>query len=353
MVHPDTMRRLVDDLCSDACAGRATGTEGGRAARRIVVSALRDAGLDPFEQAVPACNGSNVLATLPGDVDRWVLVAAHYDHLGKDRSGVYRGADDNAAAVAVLVDVARGLAARRAEGRGVIIAAFDAEEPPYFMTGAMGSMRFAQAPVAPLERIDLMVCMDLVGHALGEGAAVPAGVAQTLFALGAERSAGTAARLDALDAVDGVVVRPADATIVPPLSDYAAFWDRRRPFLFLTNGRSRRYHTVDDTPDHLDYEKMAATARWLEAFVRDTCARDEGAFVFRDARSDVSTLDSLIALLEEVAGVSPDGDGDGDAGAGLALARSLRARCGADGALPEDARFELEVLVLGVERALS
>src|SRR5579872_2917544 len=100
------MRTLVDALCSDRCAGRATGTPGGRAARELVVAALRDAGLDPFEQPVPTCNGANVLAPVAGETDRWVLVAAHYDHLGQFAGDTYRGADDNAAAVAILMDVA-------------------------------------------------------------------------------------------------------------------------------------------------------------------------------------------------------------------------------------------------------
>ncbi len=342
------MRRLVEDLCSDLCAGRAAGTAGGRVARALVMKALRDVGLDPYEQVVPACNGANVLATIRGDIDRWVLVAAHYDHLGREGRDVFRGADDNAAAVAILVEVARTLAAKRADGRGVIIAAFDAEEPPHFNTSAMGSMHFVQNAPVPLEKIDMMVCMDLVGHSLGESPELPADVRNTVFALGAERSAHTGARLEALSRAEpGVVVRAADAQIIPPLSDHAAFWKRERPFLFLTNGRSRRYHTVEDTPAHLDWDKMSATARWLERFVRDTCGRDEGAFQFRDARSDVSTLDSLIEVLGSLESYSPE------ASEGLAMAKALRAKCRADASLPEDMRDQVEMLVLGIERALE
>jgi len=145
------MRDLVAALCSDACAGRATGTEGGRRARGLVVGAFREAGLDPDEQAIPRCNGTNVLARIPGDVDRWVLVAAHYDHLGTLLGEVYRGADDNAAAVAILVELAHSLAVRPPTGRGVILAAFDAEEPPHFLTSleSLGALAEALAPASP------------------------------------------------------------------------------------------------------------------------------------------------------------------------------------------------------------
>src|SRR5262249_41004397 len=146
-------------------------------------------GLDPLVQTVPGCQGANVLATFPGRSDRWVLVAAHYDHLGTQEGLVYRGADDNAAAVAILVDVANAIARSRPEGRGVLFAACDAEEPPYFLSEAMGSVQFASQPIVPLDSIDLMICMDLVGHSLGpEG--LPADVRDTVFALGSERSAG-------------------------------------------------------------------------------------------------------------------------------------------------------------------
>jgi hypothetical protein len=341
------MRPLVDALCSERCAGRKPGTPEGRAARAEVVSALRAAGLDPFEQDVPRAAGANVLATLPGDVDRWVLVGAHFDHLGKAGSDVYWGADDNAAAVAILVEVARALAINRPAGRGVVLAAFDAEEPPHFLTHSMGSEHFARTPTAPLDRIDLMVCMDLVGHAFG-GEGFPDDVRGSLFALGAERSPGTADHVARLSRAEpGLVVRPADATIVPPLSDYAAFWERRRPFVFLTAGRWRHYHTPTDTPEKLDYAKMAATARWLERFVRETCARPEGPFAFEDERRDALTLTSLIDLLSSLAPLSDE------AQQGKAYAEALLTSCDGEGRLPEGRQAEVGMLVETLEARLS
>lgn len=341
------MRPLVDVLCSDRCAGRKPGTPEGRAARAEVLSALRGAGLDPFEQEVAACRGANVIATLPGDVDRWVLVGAHFDHLGKSGGQVYWGADDNAAAVAILVEVARGLAEQRPAGRGVILASFDAEEAPHFLTGAMGSEQFARAPTAPLDRIDLMICMDLVGHAFG-GDALPADVRSSLFALGAERSAGTADHVMRLSRAEpGLVVRPVDAEVIPPLSDYVAFWQRHRPFVFLTAGRWRHYHAPTDTPEKLDYGKMAATARWLERFVRETCARPEGPFVFDDGRRDALTLRSLIDLTGSLATVSEE------AKLGKAYAEALLASCDREGRLPEGREQEVAMLVDALETRLS
>lgn len=340
------MRDLVESLCSDACAGRATGTAGGELARRIVRDALREAGCDPDEQLVPQCSGANVLATIPGVIDRWVLIAAHYDHLGQHGGAIYRGADDNAAAVAILVDVARALAAHRPEGRGVIIAAFDAEEPPFFGTEAMGSEYFARHPTVPLDRIDLMVCMDLVGHALGpEG--LPSDVRDTMFALGAERSPGVDAVVDEhAQSESGLVVRRVDAAIIPPMSDYGAFWSRERPFVFLTNARSRVYHTPMDVPALLAWEKIAATARWLGRFVRVLSVRD-APFFFSEKPDDISTLDTVIALTDTL------GDLSAEARVGNRVARELRSRCDREGILPSPERAQLEMLVSALESGLA
>jgi hypothetical protein len=74
-------------------------------------------------------------------------------------------------------------------------------------------------------------------------ATVPDEVGASLFALGSERSRGTAELVASLERTEpGVIVRPADAEVIPPLSDYQPFWGRRIPFLFLSAGRSRVYH---------------------------------------------------------------------------------------------------------------
>jgi len=180
------MRALVEALCSVECAGRAAGSEGGRRARDLVAAAFEEAGLRVEQQPVPGCDGTNLLARVRGDGSRWVLVGAHYDHLGTHGSRVFHGADDNAAAVAVLVEVGRALAARPPKGRSVLLAAFDGEEPPHFMSEAMGSARFCAEPLVPLAEIDLMVAMDLVGHAVGPPG-LPDAVRTTLFGGRAQR----------------------------------------------------------------------------------------------------------------------------------------------------------------------
>jgi Zn-dependent M28 family amino/carboxypeptidase len=342
----DRIRSLVATLCSPLCGGRRPGTPEGDAARTVVAAALRNAGLDPFEQAVPGCGGANVLAKIEGDVERYVVVGAHFDHLGRDRDRVYWGADDNAAAVAILVEMAASCVRERA-GRGVIVAAFDGEEPPFFATGAMGSQAFLANPAIPREAIDFMVCMDLVGHRIG-GAGLPDEVGLSLFALGGEKSHGTREIVHGLArSEEGVIVRTADAEIIPPLSDYEPFWRAKIPFLFLTAGRSRVYHTPSDTPEKLDYPKIEATARWLTRFVRAARVRaDAGAFDEAGA-NDASTLDELAEMVLALSRVSSE------AGQALAYVGALRAACDPSGRLPAARRREVAAIVGMIESRLA
>jgi Zn-dependent M28 family amino/carboxypeptidase len=350
--HADTLqdvavKALVEALCSDRCAGRAAGTPGGAAARELVIDAFRDAGYDVELQVIPQVEGANVLARLPGRAPRFVLAAAHYDLVGRQGRAIYRGADDNAAAVAILVETARALKSAPPAGRGVIFAAFDAEEPPNFLSATMGSQHFVAHPAVPLDAIDLMVCLDLVGHALGpEG--TPPEVRETVFALGAERSAGTAAHVDRLArATPGVVVRRVDVEAIPPLSDYHAFWQRAVPFVFLSNGRSRVYHTPDDTPDRLDFAKMAATAEWLTRFVRETCERTEPRIQWTGAADDAATLRTLAEIARALEAVAPE------ARRARAGAERLLAACDARGVLPDRHRGDLFRLVATMEGGLA
>lgn len=342
------MRALLDALCGPECEGRAAGTPGGRRARELVVEALRNAGLDPFVQPVPGCGGANVLAHVRGDVDRWVMLAAHFDHLGRHGKVYYPGADDNAAAVAVLVEVAQSLARRPPAGRGVLFAAFDGEEPPYFRTEAMGSQRWVRQPTVPLKKLDMMLCLELVGHAVGP-AGLPPEVRNSLFLLGAERSEGTAETVLSLERSEpGLILRRADAEVIPPLSDYAPFWDAGVPWVLLTGARSRVYHTPQDTVELLDLGRVGRVARWCERFLRAQCARREGPVrLLRGGGEDRATLRSLQELLGHLEERSEE------ARHALPVVEDLLAHCDAEGRLPEVRRGMVRRIVELLEQGLA
>jgi hypothetical protein len=320
----DRLQTLVYQLCTPACGGRAPGTREGEAARALLIQALEDAGVSPFGpvgfvQPVPGCGGANLIGRIPGAgprSDRYILIGAHYDHLGWHTPGrdAYWGADDNAAAVAIAVEVGRALSQARAGlDRSVLLCLFDGEEPPFFLTRGMGSEHFAQRPPVPLSSIDLMICMDLVGHELGrEGH--PAALRQALMVFGAEKSEGTAALVDSLQQgaqAQGLSPLRLGVNLLPPLSDYHPFQIRQVPFVFLTCGRWRHYHQITDTPDRLSYPKMAAIARFVESLVRGASARKEPQVRYlpdgQDEDRTLRTLWSCLSLLAPWSAVGKEG----------------------------------------------
>ena len=225
----------------------------------------------------------------------YVLIGAHYDHLGTERGdNAYWGADDNAAAVAILLELAARLQ-RTPPDIGVIMAAFDGEEPPHFLTDEMGSVEFCKHPPIALDQICLAIIMDLVGHAIGPETA-HSQLANSLFVLGAEKTRGVTEAVRSVSAnVGGVTPRLLDIDLFPPLSDYEPLRRKGVPVVYLTCGRWRHYHRITDTPERLDYAKMAATADYVQAIIAACPGPIRGRYD-PQTRAAASTIASLRAV---------------------------------------------------------
>lgn len=255
-----TTQSLIHDVTQLATpAGRMVGTPGHAAARRYLIARLEALGLEPDGPAFELpytldghrlCNVIGVARGRRPELPAIVL-AAHYDTCGP-----LPGADDNAAAVAIALRVAERLRAQATE-RSVVIALFDGEEPPYSFSPAMGSIHWyhhqRRAPV------HAAVVLDLVGHD------VPVPTAEDLvFVTGMESDPELVFDVS----VPGVRVQPIRNDYVGDLSDHHVFRTNARPFLFLSCGRWEHYHARTDTPDRLNYAKMAAIAALVELLIR-------------------------------------------------------------------------------------
>ncbi len=166
--------RLKDHLyylTSEELRGREAGTEDAAKASEYIAEQFAAMGLEPYLGenyfqyfTIPAAKNKsfrNVIGIIEGSdpalSNRYIVVGAHYDHLGVQLGQTYPGADDNASGTSALIEVARSLLANRSTlGRSIIIVAFDAEE-----MGLFGSTYLAE--VMPADRIDLMISMDMIG----------------------------------------------------------------------------------------------------------------------------------------------------------------------------------------------
>ena len=274
MVHPrsdpnTTEARLRADVHALARPeGRRVGTTGHAAAVAWLNKRLEASGLDPYGETyalpyeVARARFVNLAAVAPGR-DRGVtpiVLGAHYD-----TAGDWPGADDNAAAVAIALEVGARLRADP-PARDVVVALFDAEEPPYFHSAAMGSTRFLHDQMAG--PVHAAMILDLVGHELEEP-----GTSDLTFVTGMESDPDLERAIASLPEVAGTRLVTALNAYVGDLSDHHAFRLARIPYLFFTCGRWRHYHRSTDTPDRLAYGKMAALAEVVEALVRDVADR--------------------------------------------------------------------------------
>jgi hypothetical protein len=332
------LRTWVDKLASPAWGGRVPGTPENDEAARYLAEELRKAGVPPLPSAggsylspigpgnvgrggaVAGPVGANVIGYLPGTggpAAGTVILGAHFDHVGKTRDGICLGADDNASSVAVLLGALPALVADTARRSPVLIVFFNTEEMPYFGTAAQGSEHFLRAlppEVAGPASIRVALILDLIGGVVWRPAA------DTEFVCGAEKATGLPAVVDRVPGEEGLAVRRLGIHMVEqmpgygrtPVSDYNAFRAQRIPFLFLSSGRTPRYHTPSDLPETLYYDRMARTSRWIARFVgaldadtTPTAFVEDGADLARDLDTMRWAIDAAASPFRWIPGTGP------------------------------------------------
>lgn len=313
------LRHHVDYLASPQLQGRKPGTRGHRLAADYLVTRFREIGLEPlpslrgYGQLVRPDVGGNLIGVRPARSQaptRWFLLGAHYDHLG----GQCLGADDNASAVAILLEVARLLPPL--PRHPIAFVAFNTEEPPYIRTPLMGSQHFVDhlpAEIGSTAALQAVIIMDLMGGVHWEP------LRNVIFAAGAEQSQGLYRRLKEAT-TRSLTILPMGMHLIEELpllgrvsfSDYDAFRNASVPFLFLSSGRTPRYHQPSDLPDTLHYERMAATVEWLATLLH-LLDQDQEPYRFDAGRlelaDEVASLRPLVALATDrhttIPGISP------------------------------------------------
>ena len=230
---------------------------------------------------------ANVVAEIssgPDSAGRYVL-GAHYDSV----AGTV-GADDNASAIAVQLETARHLKAmieREELNLNLKLVSFALEEPPAYRTPFMGSRVYAKKARRENQKIEGMICLEMVGYACYEPGCqkypFPLGLlnypesGNFIGIVGNFRSSDfTRALTDEFQKNVGLpVVKltvPFNGWIIPSvrLSDHASFWDQGYNAVMVTDSaffRNPYYHTPADTKEKLDYRFMAELVESLLLFL--------------------------------------------------------------------------------------
>lgn len=268
--QPDRARleQWVKTLASPEYEGRRG--EGGRKTAALLVEEFRRLNLEPlfgdrFVQTVPETPPANVAGRNVGAVlrgsdpalrDEYVILSAHFDHLGVRNGVLYPGADDNASGVAMMMETARCLtSAAERPRRSIAFIGFDLEE-----AGLYGSRYYVAHPPFPLAQIRLFITADMISRSLG-------GVCGSyVFVMGSEHIPAVRPWIAeaARDRPLNVGLLGADLLLLNR-SDYGPFRSNKVPFLFFSTGENPRYHSREDTPETLDYGKLTEISRVMHS----------------------------------------------------------------------------------------
>ncbi|MHB1425198.1 MAG: M20/M25/M40 family metallo-hydrolase [Gemmataceae bacterium] len=275
-IHIHELRAHVYRLASPEFLGR----RGPGAARtsRYLADAFKRLGLKPafgdsYFQSIPSLLsegtsaasiiGRNVGAILPGSdpklKDEWILLSAHFDHLGKQGEVLYPGADDNATGVAMLLEVAEYFALSKDKPRRTLaFISFDQEE-----TGLRGSMYFAAHSPLPFRNLKAFLTADMLGRSMANV------MDEYGFVMGSERSTRLRQLVEKTPPPEGLTIGRLGADLVGTRSDYGPFRDRKVPFLFFSTGQHPDYHSPRDLPERIDYRKLQR----ISIYIRDVTKR--------------------------------------------------------------------------------
>ena len=272
-------------LASRALAGRGTGSAGNDSAAVFLARRHNALGLlGAFSgqcAAGESCgwsyfqyfkseeiSGHNVGAYVRGSdsdlVREFVVVGAHYDHLGTSArfaldpdlvSTARPGADDNASGTAAVLELARRLAASPPP-RSVLLIHFDAEE-----WGLVGSRAFVLKPPVPPSAIVFMLNLDMVGRLEG----------QSLLVDGSAGDVTSRALADSIAQALGV--RAKRSSVSAGRSDHSTFASIGVPALSLTSGFHADYHRVSDVARKIDLIGLGRVIDVAEGIVRAAATR--------------------------------------------------------------------------------
>lgn len=196
---------------------------------------------------------SNVIARIPGTKtpDEYLLVMAHYDHLGRlGDEHYFPGANDNASGVALTLALANYFSSSPLE-RTLVFIGFSGEEQ-----GLQGSRHFVTNPPFPLEKIRFLVNLDMV-------ASGSAGI----MAVGGSDFAEEFTWLSTLN--DSLQLGPLGKRPNAPNSDHYFFLQQGvRGFFLYTNKGTQPYHNPQDVPATLDWEAFEKVYALVKAFLK-------------------------------------------------------------------------------------
>jgi len=305
----------VSFLAGDKLEGRETGTKGEQEAATYIAKRFKEIGVEPkgikgflqvftFKRKTDphqevkysttsidsTITGTNVLGYIDNKANKTSVIGAHYDHLGFGAEGslykgeekaIHNGADDNASGVSVMLNLASKLKQTNTSNNYLFIA-FSGEE-----MGLLGSNYFVKNATIPLDSINYMLNMDMVGRLKADSTLAVYGVGTSpVF------------KQVIIDNNDKFKIIEKESGVGP--SDHTSFYLNDIPVLHFFTGQHEDYHRPSDDSELLNYEGMEAISTYIFDIITDL--DDEGELAFQKTKNESDDAPRFKVTL----GVMPD-----------------------------------------------
>ncbi|UCF20521.1 MAG: M28 family peptidase [Gemmatimonadota bacterium] len=277
------IRAHLGVLADDSMYGRRAGSDHELRAARYIRGRFQAVGLEPgvsgYLQSVPipfpvdgvsGLVSQNVLGVLPGKgslAGEWVIIGAHYDHMGfsqvNNSAVVLNGADDNASGTAALLEIARFMSDYAAEAgaeeerRSIMFQAYGAEE-----VGLVGSIYYCEQPTVPMLDVVAMLNLDMLGRLRND----------VLIVIGTSSSDDWADVFAEVSA-PGMHLVFDDSSLRG--SDHYCFYLQNRPVVFFHTGLHAEYHTPFDDVELINLAGLVRVADVVLDVLQEVASRPE------------------------------------------------------------------------------
>ena len=225
----------------------------------------------------------NIMGLLEGTdkKDEYVIVTAHYDHVGKrNDTTIYYGADDDGSGTVSVLELAEAFAKAKAEGRGprrsMLFMTVSGEEH-----GLWGSAHYANNPVYPIEKTSVDLNIDMIGR-VGNEYQKDKDSANYIYIIGDDKLSSDLTPIT--EQVNNTYVKlkldrkyndPKDPNRFYYRSDHYNFAEKGIPIIFYFNGVHQDYHRPTDTPDKINYALMEKRAKLVFFTAMEMANREE------------------------------------------------------------------------------
>lgn len=293
-ISESNLKNHISYLASDKLNGRGTSSEDEKKAADYLAKEFKKAGLLPgnkdsylfefkFKKSlnphdtstanVPERKGINVIGFLDNKAPLTIVIGAHYDHLGlgHDKNSldanpdgkIHNGADDNASGTAGVLELANYFSSnKKTEKYNFLFMCFSGEE-----LGLLGSKKWCESPSYPLDKINYMVNMDMIGR-LNDST-------QKLIIYGVGTSPVWVPIIDSMKT--SLSIKKDSAGIGP--SDQTSFYLKNIPVLHFFTGQHSDYHKPDDDADKINYKGEVRVLEYIVRMIENTEKMDKLAFL--------------------------------------------------------------------------